>query len=484
MSNRADLLPPELIVELEKLQDQVPPFAGSLAESIIEEELGEPIATIFPVFNPVPVASASIAQVHEAYLRDGMRVAVKIQRPNIEPMILRDLEILAMIASLADRHIAELRNFDPRGMVSEFHKQILKELDFTQEFHNMERFGQMFRGNNAIHVPKAWKNLTTRKVLTMEYVQGTKLSQIIDGSNDHFDRPLIAGRLAELMLDQVFHYGFFHADPHPGNVMILADNVACFLDFGMMGRIFPDEQKLLIDLLVAMTASDYRQITVNLLRLVGHNTHDIPDLEIEIADLLDLYFDRPMGEIDFGEVFQRLVLLVQSHQLKVPSKLLLMAKALVISEGIGSKLSPDFSFMNLFAPFARKMAMRKLRPDRLARTLFDKGTVYADIVQEFPIEAMELLRGVQRGDLTINFRIRGIEPLRKTIDNVGTQMVFGITLAAILISSSLIIRAEIPPLVNGIPVIGLIGFGIAGIMSFGFLLSIISRVFQKTRKGE
>lgn len=484
MSNRSDVLPPGLIVELTKLQDQVPPFPSEQALAMVRTELGDGTERLFSEFNPVPVASASIAQVHEGWLADGCRVAIKIQRPNIEPVILRDLEILAYLARLVERHVPELRHFDPEGMVAEFRRQMLRELDFTLEKANMERFAQCFRGDKRIHVPRSMPHLCSRRVLTMEYVQGIKLGSILEHRLPvQVDRQALADNLAALMLDQVFTHGFFHADPHPGNVMVLPGNKACFLDFGMMGRIHPEEQKNLIDLLSAMPTRNYRHITQSLLHLVGQSSHDVPDLELEIADLLDVYFDRPLGEIDFGELFQRLVLLVQGHNLKIPSKFLLLAKTMVISEGIGSQLSPEFSLLAYFEPFAAKMAMRQLEPERLAKLLLGKAEAYTELVQEFPLETREVLRLLKNGELSINFRLRGVEPLKESVEHTGTRLVFGLVLAAILISSSLMIRANVPPLVYGIPIIGLIGFGIAGIMSFGFLISIIKGLWHKPGKG-
>jgi ubiquinone biosynthesis protein len=484
MANRADLMPAGLIVELEKLQDQVPPFGPEQVTVLVEAELGAPLASLFSSFNTTPVASASIAQVHEARLHDGRRVALKVQRPDIQPVIERDLEVLGLLARLVVRYVPDLRHFNPPGLVEEFRRQIMRELDFAQELSHMDSFARLFRGTKTIHVPSTYPKFSTRRVLCMEFIQGTKLSAVLSGGNSGFDRSEIARRLADLMLEQVFWHGFFHADPHPGNVMILEGEVICFLDFGMMGRINLDEQKMMVDLLASLVERDYRHVTGNLLRLFGHSVHEDRALETEIGDILDRYFELPLGELDFGEVFQRLVIVVQNHALNVPSKYLLMAKALVIAEGVGSQLSPEFSFMNLFGPFARRLALRRLRPDQFARTIWQKGEDYAELLREFPGEGLELLQAMRRGEFTVNFRLRGAEPLRQTIESVGTRLVFGLVLAAILISSSLIIRAGIAPFLYGVPLVGLIGFGIAAAMSFGFLLIIIRHMFHKTPRGE
>lgn len=484
MANRADMLPPALVAELEKLQDQVPPFPMEQVQDLVETEFGRPLAELFPVFEPLPVASASIAQVHKAWLPDGREVAVKVQRPDIQPLIQRDLEVLALLARLVERYVADLRHFDPPGMVEEFRRQILRELDFTQELQNMDRFATMLRGKDSLHVPATHPDSSSRRVLCMEFIHGTKLAAVLSDASGRFDKPELARRLADLMLEQVFHHGFFHADPHPGNVMVLPNNVVCFLDFGMMGRIRPDEQKTLVDMLASMVDRDYHHVTTNLLKLFGHAQHEIRGLESEIADILDIYFDRPLGEIDFGEVFQRMVGVIQQHSLTVPSKFLLMAKALVIAEGVGSQLSPEFSFMNLFGPFARRMALRRLRPDRLARDAWQQGEDWLDLTHALPGELLELLQNLRKGDASVNFRLRGYEPLRQTIESIGTRLVFGLVLAAILISSALVVRAEVGPVMFGMSAIGLAGFGIAGLMSFGFLLGIIRHIFVKGPKGD
>ncbi len=484
MANRSDFLPLALISELEKLQDQVPPFAADQVIPLIERELGRPVAEMFPEFNPIAVASASIAQVHEARLQNGQHLAIKVQRPDIEPLIQRDLEVLALLAGLVVRYVPDLRHFNPPGLVDEFRRQILRELDFSLELHNMNRFASMLQDQASLHVPTTYPEFSSSRVLCMEFIEGTKLSLVFADHDQRFDKPLLARRFADLMLEQVFNHGFFHADPHPGNILVLPDNVLCFLDFGMMGRIRPDEQDILVEMLTSMVEHDYRHVTTSLLRLFGHSQHEAHHLENEIADLLDQNLEQALGTIDFGEVFQRLVGIIQQHSLTVPSKYLLMAKAMVIAEGVGMKLSPEFSFMSVFGPFARRMAFKRLRPERLVRAGLERAGDYAALVQEFPGEALEIMQAVRRGDLYINFRLRGIEPLQATIESIGTRLVFGLVLAAILISSSLIIRAGVAPYIYGMSIIGLIGFGIAGIMSLGFLLVIVRHLFKKSSRGD
>jgi len=488
LSNRADILPQALIAELSKLQDQVPAFAPEDAKRILEQELGQGLTKLFLSFNETAVASASIAQVHEAYLHNGRRVAVKIQRPGIEPIIAQDLDIMAFLARLVERHLPEYRQLDPSGMVAEFSKQIRKELDFKLELQNMERFGELFQGSKLLYAPKPWPKFSTGRVITMEFIQGQKLSSLLDASRPQdfkqVNREILAKRLAEAMLEQVFIHGFFHADPHPGNILVLPGDLPCFLDFGMMGRIQKSEQQILAKLLEGLLKQNSHQVTVRLLELANYNPSDVPNLEYEIAEFLELYFDRPMKNLNVAEVFQDLLKIVQNHKIAIPSKYLLLGKALLISEGLGSQLSPDFSLYEYFKIFAAKLALKRLNPEEMLKEGLRYADTYKELIQDFPLDSMQILKLIRQGRLSINFRIKDLEPLARSLEHTGTQLVFGLVLASILISSSLIIRSNVPPLINGVPVIGLIGFGIAGLMSFGFLLAILVRLWRKPKKGD
>jgi len=237
MSTRPDMVYPELRLELEKLQDAVPPFPAEEARRIVETELGGSLDAIFGEFDENPVASASMAQVHRALLPDGLVVAVKIQRPGVKRTLEVDLEIMLDLAKLMEKHLGEMDVINPVGMVEEFGRTIRKEMDFNVEAAHIERFARNFQSDRTIRVPRVFRQLVTDKILTMEFVEGTKVSELATLAEKGLDPQLIADRGADLILKQVFDHGFFHADPHPGNILVLEDNVICFLDYGMMGRL-------------------------------------------------------------------------------------------------------------------------------------------------------------------------------------------------------------------------------------------------------
>jgi len=483
LSNRADILSSELIQELSQLQDEVAPFPGDKAAASIVESFGKPVHELVNDFDPIPIASASIAQVHLGRLDDGRQIAMKIQRPDIAQIIERDLEILMFFAHLASRYIEELRHFDPVGLVEQFSKQITAELDFTREASNLTHFNMLMRNNPHIAVPKVYDKLSSRTILTMDFIHGTKLNQILSGKTNH-DRTELASILANTMLEQIFIHGFFHADPHPGNILVLQGNIVCFLDFGMMGRLSGLERETLSRLLMGMVRQDSRIVTDAIEEMLHEPLEDRDTFQSSMQDMIELYMSKPLSDIDIGEILQRMISILREHHIVIPSRLMLVARAFMIAEGVGFKLSPGFSFMSVFAPFSRKMLLEQLRPEKLKQRFLEHGEAYFHAFREMPLDLAQLLKLAKKGEFGITFKLRGIEPLRESLENVGTRFTFGLVLAATLISSSLIIRAEVPPMVNGMSFFGIVGFGIAGIMSLGFLLDLVVRILKRARKGD
>ncbi len=481
LSNRSDLLPPELLKELANLQDNVQPFGFAEVRKIIETELARPLDEVFRWFEREPEASASIAQVHRAQLADGRMVAVKVQRPDIAYTIRTDVDILRYVAGLAERYIPAARHFDPLGVVDEFRRSIYNELNFTVERANMTRFGRLFQDNPRIRVPKAYAESSSERVLTMEYIEGTKLAEIESGKNRSFDKKKIARNGADLVLEQVFLHGFFHADPHPGNILVLENNVICFLDFGIMGRVRPAQRQMLTDAIVGAFRRDANRVTEAVLGLTRrHGARlDHQRLEDDIADLIDEYVDTSLGEVDINRFFIELTATIVRHDLSIPSSLMLMTKAMLSIEAVGLNLDPEFNLMDTIGPFTRKLFLHQIKP----KNLFDEGSEllhdYGRFLRDVPIDAREVLRLTRNGKLRIGFRITGLEPLRETLDAVSYRLVLGFVLAALLVSSSLIIQANVPPLFRTVSIIGLTGYGLAGILSLWFLASIVFRILRK-----
>jgi len=486
LSNRTDLLPRELITELSSLQDHVHPVEWKQIRASIREELGRELDQVFAEIDEEPAASASIAQVHRAVLRSGEEVAVKIQRPGIQSTIETDLEILAYIARLAERYLPASRYLTPTGIARQFRRHMMQELDFTRERQNMERFRLSHEKRQGLAVPLTYPRHSTRRLLIMEYVHGVKVS-VLDSDEARarlpdYDPVTVARRGADLMLEQILIHGFFHADPHPGNIMVLPGNVVCFLDFGMMGRLHESDRRHFVAAISGVAARDGGRVADAVLQLTQstYATH-YDELVEEVQDMVDDYLDRPLKDLNIAEFFGGLIRLTVTYGITVPSSLLMVAKALVTIEGTGLNINPDFTLQPSLESVTRQVMVEQLKPERLSRLAGRAALEYGELARDLPKDLTGLMRQLRSGQLTVGFRMRGLEPLRSTLDHVGYRLIFGVVLAALMISSALIIHARLPPLWNGIPLIGVAGFGIAGILSLGFLFTLVVRLFRRDR---
>ena len=474
MSSRSDLLPHELIIELEKLQDSVPPFSGEGARRSVEQELGKPIPELFNEFADIPIASASIAQVHKAITLGGEKVVVKVQRPRIEQIIEVDLEIMLHLATLLEKHLQGMDILNPVGIVNEFERSIRKEIDFTIEATHIEHFGSNFRRDQTIHVPKVYRKYTTRKILTMEFIDGIKVSNIDALLKSGNDPKTIASRGADLVLKQVFVHGYFHADPHAGNILVLDNNIICFIDFGMMGRLLPKHREYLSNIIVGIVNRDAKIITKASLELSnsGH-IQNIDQLEYQVDELIDQYSYLPLKDINMGHLLNEMIKLFVGYKLKMPPNLYLLVKALVSIEAVGKTLYPDFNMSKHMEPFAKKILKARLSPHRLAKDTYLAATELSLLLRDLPSEIKDIIEQIKVGQFKIEFEHKGLEPSLRKGDQISNRISFAIVLAALIIGSSLIVLSGIPPRWNGIPIIGIIGFLGVGIMGFWLLISIL-----------
>jgi len=474
LSTRPDLLPIDFIHELAKLQDNVPAFPFSDVKKMIESELQHPLEDIFPEFDETPLAAASIGQVHRARLNDGEDVAVKVQRPDIRKIIEVDMEIILHIAMLMEKYVEELDVQRPTQIVKEFARTLEKEIDYTIEASHMERFSWQFTNDMTIYVPKVYREATTSRVLTMEYIDGVKISDVDISGNDVLDRKEIARRGAELIMKQIFVHGFFHADPHPGNIFILPNNIICYLDFGMMGRVNRQTRDKFVDLVTAVIHRDEAKAVDILLKLTYcEKEPDRNALNKEVAEFIDQHFFRPLKELDLVKLLHQLLEITSRYQMRLETDLFMMLKALSTVHGLGRTLDPDFDMIEHIAPFIRRIKLERLHPRRVAGDFMDSGTEFVNLVQEIPRDLREILTQFKKGKVKIEFEHRGLEQMLSTHDRISNRLAFAIVLASLVIGSSLIVLSNIPPKWNEIPVIGLVGFLVAGIMGFWLLVSIL-----------
>ena len=474
LSTRVDVLPADFVQELAGLQDSVPPFGFAEVKSTIEQQLHRPLEEAFEQFDEPPLAAASLGQVHRARLHDRQEAIVKVQRPRIKETIVVDLEILLHLATLMERHVEGWELHRPTAVVEEFARTLERELDYTVEAAHIERFGRQFTREVTIYVPQVYRELTTARVLTMEYVDGIKVSDLERLDREGYDRQEIARRGADLIMEQVFVHGFFHADPHPGNVLVLPGNVICYVDFGMMGRIDRANREDFADLAIGVVRRDEAAVTVALLKLTLWDTEpERGALAGDVTELVDQFAYQPLKDLELAELLQQFLELAARHQLRIPPDLFLMLKALSTVEGVGQMLDPEFDVVAHAAPFLRRVQMARLHPRRIVGDMASSATELARLLADLPREAHAALRHLRDGALTVRLEDRGLSSALATLDRVTNRLAFAIVLGSLVIGSSVIVLAGVPPKWHDIPIIGLVGFLVAAVMGFGLLVSIV-----------
>jgi ubiquinone biosynthesis protein len=476
LSARPDLIPPDLVAELARLQDKVPATGFAALKEILRIELQKSPEEIFDHIDQTPLASASIAQVHRAVLKDGEEVAVKIQRPGIRTVIEVDLEIMLHLATLMERHIEEFSFHRPVKIVEEFARTIEKELDFVLEAENMERFAAQFLMDEHIYVPKTFRDFSSSRVLIMEFIQGIKVSELDKLDAAGLDRKIIVDRGAELLLRQIFENGFFHADPHPGNIFVLPGNVICMLDYGMVGSIVLQTRERFVDLISAVVRRDTSRAVQVLLRLTEWEEEpDLRRFEREVDDFMGRHLYRSLKNIQIGALLQELLEIAARYRLRIPSDTFMMMKALAIIEGVARMLDPDFEMVAKAAPFVEKVRLERFSPKRISEDAYQMGADFLIFLQQFPKDALEIFRLIRQRKLTVNLEHQGLTNMLATHDQISNRVSFSIIIAGLIIGSALIVISEIPPLFYGISLIGIIGFLAAALMGIWLLVAILRK---------
>lgn len=461
LSIRADLLPPDVAHELSRLQDEVPPFPVAEGIRLIEEETGKPLASLFAQFEEEPLAAASIAQVHRALLPTGERVVVKLRRPGIESQIETDVEILFGIARLV-RERVKLELFDPVQLVEELARHIRRELDFKAEARNVQRFRENFWEHPDVYVPKVYWELTTERMLVMEYVDGAKVSDTARIEAWGLDRKSIARKGARAFFKQVMIDGFFHGDPHPGNILVQPDGRLVFLDFGVVGRLDDEAMSHLAQLFLGVVHRDTDRM-VNALMHLGavQDSVDLGRLRAELRDLIDLHYGKALGELAAGEVLFDVLRIAHRYRIRVPSDLLLLARAVIAVEGVGELLDPEFNAFEAARPLADELIKRRLDPKRLSEKLLEEGMGYAEILARLPRGIDLALARLNRGETEIRFRHEGLDRLAGRLDAASNRISSAVIIASLIVGSSLIVQARAGPLLWDLPLLGLLGYAVA-----------------------
>jgi len=480
LSTRPDFLPPAFIKELEKLQDKAPSFDSSCAKEIIEQELGKNIEKLFKKFEEIPIASASLSQVHKAVLPNDEIVAVKIQRPNIKEVIELDLEILKDLMGLVDKRLENNWVYHPKLMIKEFKRAIQKEIDFTNEAHHYEKFRINFKDINYIKIPKIYWDLTTTKVLTMEFIEGTKINEIIQNEYmDIFNPKEVAKRGAYIILKQIFEDGFFHADPHPANIFVLPPATIAMLDVGQVGYVDKNMGKNGAKLLLALIDKNPDQV-MQCLKDLGmlEKEFDKVLLRQDFAELIESYVGIPLKDIEVRRLTQDIIDVMVRHNLVLPSDLALMIKALSMAETTGRQLDPDFNIVTVAKPFITKILSKRFSPG----DLIERGNIFLkdgiELIEILPQSLTATLKKLLEGKLKLIFENKKLEELTSEVSRSTKCMTLSIIIASLIIGSSLIMLMNTGPTIFGYPLQGIIGYILA--IFLGFVLTTILK--SKKRK--
>ncbi len=472
LSNRPDVIPLELVAEFEKLQTKVPPFPSDQARIIIEQEIGKSIESVFESFDDEPFASASIAQVHKAKLKDGTTVVLKVRRPDILDKIEQDIIIMKYFAGIMEER-GYLVNLDPVGIVRAFDNAIHKEVDLSHEGYNLQRFSSNFEGSEIVFVPKYYPKYTTKKLLTMEFVDGVHpydtegLARI--GVSSH--ELAVNGMYA--LFQQIFEHGFFHADPHPGNLFAMPGNKVCFIDFGMMGTVLKSDVEFFADIVYGVTAKDSKRLIWGLKNIaVSQQFEGIKAFDYEIEDMIHDYHALPAEKVNMSELFNRLLELVNKYTIKMPPDYFLLSKCFVTIEGVGHRLDPQLNIIDELTPHINKTLQDEFSPLNILKKLLSSARDTLSLMQNLPNDLRDIIGKIKKGELKVTIEHEGLTELTHKIDLASNRIAGGFMIGCILMASAILIAVKFPPLYQHISIFGGLGFVLANILGIRMLFGI------------
>src|SRR3972149_8058478 len=474
LSVRPDLVPIDLCDELSKLQDQVPPFDYGDIKKQIKESLGSYPEELFSAFNSTPIAAASLGQAHQARLKTGEDVVVKVQRPDIRRTIETDIDILYTLAQLAGRYMADIKVLDPNSIVNEFSKVITKEIDFTHEAHNIDKFCKNFKDSTTVRIPKVFWEYTRSKVITTEEIKGIRLNDYLNQPHSNEEKMTVALNGANAILQQIFVDGFFHADPHPGNIFILPDNTIAFVDFGIVGRLDEDTRDVVVNLLIAISTKNINGI-IKALEMLGSvvEEHSLRDFKHDISDFVERFYDIPLKQIEISTILPQAVELMTRHKLKIPPQFHVMIKALATIDGVARQLDPDFNTIAHTRPFVERLVHERHDPKRVFKDVLLYSSELLDILKVIPKDAYEIIKKIKKGTLKIEFEHQSLSKFIAEMDKSSNRLSFSLVISALIIGSSLIIMANKGPIVYGFPVLGILGFVFAGLLGLALAIGVL-----------
>jgi ubiquinone biosynthesis protein len=442
LSTRPDLLPESYTTELASLRDDVRPFSFAQVETILREEYGRPLNEVFASIDETAVASASISQVHRAVVLDGRTVALKVRRPEIAKIVKADLDIIKNLAQLVERRLPHLAVYRPLSLACEFERTIKRELDFSAERRNIQRCRIQFVEDPSAHIPLVVEELSTSSVIAMEFIEGVSINDLPGIRRLNAVPSEVAVTGARILLRQIFEFGFFHADPHPGNLRVLEGGVIAPLDYGMMGQLDSKTRERIADLLAGLLGQDSDRVIRALSALdIRGESLDTRAFRRDVGELVASYSDLALDTIDLSVLLRELVAVMRTHHLHIPPDLVLLIRSLVTIEGVGRSLDPHFDIAGQLSPFIRDLALRRFRPERILSQTVRTTEDLQRIATLLPDLLSQSLDSIKRGELRVLFDLQGFERMVTKLTRASNSLTVGIVTAGLLVASSLVLRA-------------------------------------------
>jgi ubiquinone biosynthesis protein len=471
LATRVDLFPPQYIAEFEKLQDQAPPVPFEDLLPQIEEDIGGSIDEFFLEVDRLPLAAASIAQVHKAVLKDGTKVVLKVRRPGLRKIIEADLRLLQRIVDIAESESSDLRRFRPREILRQFNQSLRRELDLAGECRNAERVALNLAENPYVIIPKVYWQWTGEKINVQEYIQGINGRDLESLESAGLDRKLLADRGTQAVIKMIMEDGFFHADPHPGNVFYLPDNKLAFIDFGMMGRLTEERREQVVRLLYGMVNNDPIKVAEILEDWSETISTDEHALTIDIEAFVNQYSSLSLKDLSLTDMLSDLMALLRDHKLTLPPDLSLLIKAYITLDSLGRYLNPDFNTLLFAAPYIQRIMHERYRSQAIAQRGWRNLLNFADLLSSLPKDLRKLIRSSRKGAFQVDINLKYLDHYVNIIDNAISRLTVGIVTASLIIGSSIITSLKSGPESSGSPALAFIGYTFA---AFGIVWLLFS----------
>ncbi|MCD6595138.1 AarF/ABC1/UbiB kinase family protein [bacterium] len=476
LSVRPDIVPLEVCDELRKLQDEVPSVSFDKIEPILTEIYGVPIDDVFAKFDRTPIAAASLAQVYRATMKNGEEVAVKVLRPDIRRQVENDISLMQQLTKIGEHYSSLISDINPMSFVDEFARSLRRETDLVWERRNIERFAILCKGDETVHIPKVYPELSGQSVLVMEFIDGINISEIEKLKAAGLSTEIIAQRGARLIVRSIFDFGFFHADPHPGNIFVLPDNVIAPLDYGMVGFVDDEMRTMLFDMVSGIVDNDEKRF----MRGLG-SVCELPDdiqmsaLKRDVSGLIQKYYGLELRYLNIKEIGEDIFALFRRHKVRLPADLSLLTKALITVEGLGKTLDPNFNTVEFLQPFVKKYLFKRWNPKKLfesAEAMFEDA-LRASL--KLPERLDRITEKLQSGSLSVKLEHRRLEKLTDEISRASNRISFALIVAALLIASALVMSIDKGPQLFGFPLVSLINYGIGVVLGLYLIFDILRK---------